>query len=180
MNERNDIFQVQTKRDAVRNLQRYLRRLSLAYGSIPSVPIDGIFESETARALSEFQRIFGLPITGTADLVTWDTLYAEYEKLIKTDQILSPDLFPPLPQNYEISEGEPLAATALVQWMLNELTVLYDELPLLSVSGIYDEPTARAVSLFQRVKGLPVTGKVDRQTWNSISAEYEHLSIADG
>ena len=169
-----------TKRDAVRNLQRYLRRLSLAYGSIPSIPIDGIFESETAKALSEFQRIFGFPVTGRADLATWNALYAEYERLIKADRILSPDLFPPLPQNYEISEGEPLAATALMQWMLNELTVLYDELPLLSVSGIYDEPTARAVSLFQRGKGLPVTGRVDRQTWNAISEEYGHLSIADG
>ena len=66
--------------DAVANLQRYLRRLVVfdEYKNIDLVPIDGIFEEQTREALKEYQRTRGLPITGKAEKLTWDTLFAEY------------------------------------------------------------------------------------------------------
>ena len=52
-----------TYKTAVRNIQRYLR--AMANGSdgseIFAVPIDGIFDTATEAALSEFQRRRGFP-----------------------------------------------------------------------------------------------------------------------
>lgn len=39
--------------------------------------------------------------------------------------------------------------------------------------GIYGPETVRAVSIFQRKHGLPVTGITDLDTWEAVVAEYE-------
>ena len=41
-------------------------------------------------------------------------------------------------------------------------------LPELTEDGVFDEQTLEAVMLLQRELELPVTGKVDRRTWNAI------------
>lgn len=43
--------------------------------------------------------------------------------------------------------------------------------------GIYGSHTKEAVMNFQRGNGLPVTGEVDRSTWEGIYAYYEDLMI---
>lgn len=45
-----------------------------------------------------------------------------------------------------------------------ELTVVPD--------GIYGQQTQNAVSVFQRERGIPVTGVADQYTWERIAAEY--------
>ena len=162
-----------TKADAVRNLQRYLRRLSYEDNNILPIPTDGIFAERTKEALMEFQRMEGLPVTGIADRLTWDTLFDRYSRLIRAeDRLRSPDLFPRVPDNYQTTMGETGVFISFLQLLLNELTVIYDALPLLILSGIYDEPTAGSVRRFQELSGLPVTGLVNREVWNRIVEEY--------
>lgn len=43
--------------------------------------------------------------------------------------------------------------------------------------GIYGPETVRAVSVFQRNHGLPVTGVTDQATWESVAAVYELAQI---
>lgn len=45
-------------------------------------------------------------------------------------------------------------------------------IPPVAPDGIYDAETEAAVSAFQRHYGLPVTGEVDRGTWDAIIREY--------
>ena len=45
--------------------------------------------------------------------------------------------------------------------------------------GIYGAETAEAVRAHQRECGLPVTGRVDRETWDSIYAAAAQLFAAD-
>ena len=166
-----------TNRDAVMNLQRYLRRLSYEENEILPIPVDGIFESRTEEALSEFQRMSGLPITGRADKLTWDALFAEYERLLlEEDERRSPSFFPSEPPNYQTALGETGSFISLLQFMINELTVAYDTLPTLPVTGVYDQATADAVSEFQRIHGLPASGRVNRRTWNRLSEEYNQYA----
>lgn len=161
------------KADAVSNLQRYLRRLSIEHPSILPVPIDGIFAEQTTKALKEFQALYGLPVTGIADRQTWDTLFAEYGRLLQLDaREPLPDFFPASPPNYRTQAGERHAFIALLQFMLNELLLSYDTLPTLTLNSTMDEETSKAVSEFQRIHLLPVTGQVDRPTWNRIVQEY--------
>lgn len=53
----------------------------------------------------------------------------------------------------------------------------YDKrIPLISVDGIYGPETKAAVEAFQEAYGLPVTGKVDKDTWYRIYSVYTDAS----
>lgn len=162
-----------TRADAVRNLQRYLRRISMEDNNVLPVPVDGIFASRTTEALAEFQRMSDLPVTGRADKRTWDTLFREYVRLTRAlDQRDAPEFFPTSPFRYQTTSGERSSFIKLLQWILTELSVAYDTLSPPDISGIMDEETSRSVSEFQRIQGLPQSGQVDRNTWNRLSTEF--------
>lgn len=59
-----------------------------------------------------------------------------------------------------------------LQYMLRRLAGKYDFLPDLAVDGIFGENTLEAVMLFQRELFPPVTGVVDRNTWDAIVKEW--------
>lgn len=167
-----------TKPDAVRNLQRYLRRLSYEDNSILAVPIDGIFDTRTVEALMEFQKMMGFPQTGRADQATWDALFLEYSRLRREeDRQDLPEFFPKTPPNYVTQSGETGSFIALLQFLLEELRISYDTLPPVERTGTYDEPTAAAVREFQQISQLPITGQVNRNTWNRLAEEYNRLSF---
>jgi len=75
----------------------------------------------------------------------------------------------------EILERELLAQPVRsLQYMLRRLSKLHDVLPEIAADGIFGESTLEAVMLFQREFHPPVTGVVDRGTWNAIrDAWYE-------
>ena len=55
-----------------------------------------------------------------------------------------------------------------LQYMLRRLSGIYDFLPEIAVDGVFGEATLEAVMLFQRELWPPVTGVVDRGTWNAL------------
>ncbi len=55
-----------------------------------------------------------------------------------------------------------------LQRYLRNISLLHDSIPLLVSNGIYCEKTAEAVREFQRIKGLPITGAVDFETWKAL------------
>ena len=57
--------------DKVRQMQEQLNVISGAYPAIPKVSADGIYGPGTAAAVSKFQSVFGLPVTGVVDYPTW-------------------------------------------------------------------------------------------------------------
>ncbi len=161
---------------AITNLQRYLRRLSYGESGQNKVPIDGIFGSATQQALTDFQRAMGLPATGIADKQTWDTLFDEYTKDTENERgRRGLYIFPQNPKGYEVSAGDTLTLVRIIQLLLLELSVTYDIFEDIAESGTYDANTEKAITDFQRINGLPPTGKVDERTWNRIVREYSNL-----
>lgn len=68
----------------VRTIQEQLSAIRRTYSNIPSLAIDGIYGEDTAAAVSGFQSIFDLPVTGEVDYSTWykiSQLYVALEKL---------------------------------------------------------------------------------------------------
>lgn len=63
-----------------------------------------------------------------------------------------------------------------IQQQLNLIGEFYNSIPALIVDGIYGENTAAAVSAFQNIFDMPVSGVVDFPTWYRISAKYVALS----
>lgn len=160
---------------AVRNLQRYLRQLSY-HEPLTAPPIDGIFERDTENALREFQSSRGLPVTGIADETTWNTLYAAYRvSLAENTAPQSISVFPRFPKGFRMGEGSTGFVVAAVQYMLQELEVLYGGMRKVIPMGEYDRDTADAVQHFQSVNRLQETGEIDLLTWNLLADQYNWI-----
>ncbi len=177
--------EARNKQEAVSNLQKYLRRISFEHGAtnmheIPRPPIDGIYGRDTENAVREFQRIMGLPQTGVVDKRTWDMIFEEYMRVTEGERLVEGlFIFPDTPSNYTISRGDALTLVRILQLLLLELSVTYDIFEDIAESGIFDERTENAIRDFQAANLLPVTGEVDRATWNRIVREYANLALRD-
>lgn len=64
----------------VQLVQTWLSTIRSVYPAIPSVRTTGYFGDQTVAAVRAFQRIFGLPQTGTVGPVTWNKLANEYDQ----------------------------------------------------------------------------------------------------
>ena len=161
--------------DAIFNLQKYLRQLAYFDDDLPLVPIDE--ERDTEDAIMKFQRKYGLSETGIADKTTWDLIFLKYLESLEDNAVpamISP--FPRTPNNYSLTLGDSLFLVEILQYMLEELKSRYDEFEPVLRTGIYDEPTEKAVKDFQMRNSLPVTGNTDVLTWNSIANQYNFTS----
>ncbi len=163
------------EKEAVENIQRYLRQLSFHDEDIRHIPVDGIWDSETRNALMAFQKKNSLPVTGVVDRTTWDRLKAEYDRSVALNSPpVKLGLFPRVPAGYSIGEGTVGYLVVIVQYLLDELESIY-RFPDLSISGEYDEQTAANVREFQRRNGIPDTGEVNRETWDAMAVQYNLL-----
>lgn len=57
--------------EAVRTIQQQLNRISQNFPAIPKIPVDGAYGPATQEAVTEFQKIFHLPQTGSVDFAAW-------------------------------------------------------------------------------------------------------------
>lgn len=55
----------------VRQMQEQLNVIAGAYPALPRINADGIYGPATETAVRDFQRVFGLPVTGIVDYPTW-------------------------------------------------------------------------------------------------------------
>ena len=163
--------------EAITNLQTYLRAISFFDERITRVPIDGIYGSETQRAVADFQRTRGLPESSTVNKETWDTIYEEYLQIKRgTERLPSPSFFPTEPQGYVSKIGEKSSFVAIVQLMLRELGVIFDSIPELAIDGIFGPETEIAIREFQKASMLEETGEIDLQTYNRLNNAFLSIS----
>lgn len=164
------------ERTAVSYIQSCLYQLSFSNPDIPPVVIDGIWDEQTEMSLRAFQKKYGLPVTGVADLATWELL----RDVTNISQSLhSPTrpilVFPRYPEGYVWDSQSSPAHIGILQYVLRELSTEYffDGLQL---SGVYDSATRNAVLSFQKKNGLTQSGTVDRTTWNTIAEQYNIIA----
>lgn len=170
------------EREAIANLQRYLYQLSFTDLAIPPVPVDGVYGDMTRNAVRAFQQSRGLTATGQADHETWELLYLAYlESLERTGRTEPLYLFPRHPETYSVGLGDEGLIISAIRYLLRELMIDYggefEDIPLL---GTYDTETEGAIRQFQRLHGLPETGRVDRVTWNHLVVAQRPEAISFG
>lgn len=167
-------YDVKDRTPFVMQLQKKLRSLSRwTQDPALSVAVDGIYDKRTREAVSHFQKLYGLDITGVADFLTWESIddeYRYYAEIFGNSRSISP--FPDT-IDFSVGQGERSDLVLLIQIMLNELRTFYDIYGYIPPNGRYGTATAGAVREFQRVGGLDMTGRVDRRTWNRIAEEYD-------
>lgn len=163
----------------VRSLQTMLRVIAESDELQPSVIPDGIYGPQTATAVSTFQRRHALPITGIADQETWDRIVEVYTPaLVEVGPVQPLEII--LEPRQIIRQGENNPNIYLVQAMLIVLSDAYKSITAPAVTGILDIPTANALSEFQSLALLPVTGELDRQTWRQLALHYPMATIVLG
>ena len=162
------------EKQAISNLQRYLRQLSYFDEDVLPIVINGEWNEETKNALTVFQRKNGLPPTGVADEQTWNLLFSQYQSSIEENSEPSRvPFFPRLPKGDSVGAGDSGFIVEVIQYMLNELSLLYDGLDNVDISGFFDSNTEAAVSEFQKRNLFPQSGRVDKKTWDRLVRAYE-------
>lgn len=70
--------------------------------------------------------------------------------------------------------GQPIRS---LQTMLSVISKYDESLPYIVPDGIYGQNTFTAVTTFQRRNGLPVTGVVNQQTWDTIAQQHQQALV---
>lgn len=160
------MYSIDDKKSAIRDLQRFLFVIGQRHG-IPYVSVDGFYGQETENAVKEFQRIFALDITGTAEKETFDAIYAEYLEIVKNTEGESLDFSE---KNFPLKLGDSGNAVSVLNAIIRELSVIYRDLPL-PYGDFYSADTNSAVTLLQGYFRLEKNGEVSSELFNLLKRE---------
>ncbi|MBK7610688.1 MAG: peptidoglycan-binding protein [Actinomycetales bacterium] len=139
--------------DQVRDLQARLKQLKHFTSTV-----DGTFDPETTTAVKAFQDAHKLPMSGSVDQATWDTLAATTKAPSAED--LAGHL---IPGPAVLASGSTGAKVRELQARLKQLGRWTGD-----VTSTYGPQTVTAVKGYQTKRGLPVTGEVDQRTMDRI------------
>lgn len=160
-------------------IQTSLNRIAQNYPAIPKIQnVDGIFGSRTEASVRKFQEIFGLTVDGIVGKATWYALVRLYTAVTQLSELRSQgQRFYTINWEYPNSlyPGEQGNKIRHLQYMLSMLSEFIDNIPSLSVDGIYGPATESAVRAAQRWFGLPVTGITDSATWDAIYDQFSGI-----
>ena len=168
-------------------IQVALNRISQNYPAIPKLAtVDGIYGSRTEASVRAFQEIFGLTPDGIVGKATWYALVRLYTAVTRLSELRSQGQ-----QFYSVNWEYPDALVQgargekvrLLQYMLAVLAEYIDEIPTVTIDGVFGPATAEAVRAAQRWLGLPVTGTVNAVTWDEIYDQYsgiENTTLRNG
>lgn len=159
----------------VRTVQYYLSVIAYFNQTLEPVPISGLFDSGTVDAVERFQKYYGLPVTGIVDNNTWNTISRIYTETVAAlpegYQGDNAKLYP----GYFLTVGMRNQNVTDLQTYLSEIGKNIAAIPEIPVTGYFGEQTENAVSTFQRLYGIPISGAVGPVTWAQIAREYDSL-----
>ena len=67
-----------------------------------------------------------------------------------------------------------------LQTMLRTISKSSGNIPPVIPDGIFGADTENALKAFQRLNGLPATGRTDPATWDRLNSSYSHAAIQSG
>ncbi|MCL2353710.1 MAG: peptidoglycan-binding protein, partial [Defluviitaleaceae bacterium] len=159
---------------SVRLIQQTINRIvPCRRGQLWTITVDGNFGTETRDAIFTFQNIFGMPITGVVDRATWDRIMQEADVCGGGGETPPPP--PPTTPTFPgtpIRMGDSGENVGVIQQSINRIVPCRrGQLWTLTVDGNFGAMTRDAIFTFQNIFGMPITGVVDRATWDRIMQE---------
>lgn len=163
----------------VKTIQVQLNRISKNYPLIPKIQeLDGIFGVDTEDAVEQFQSIFNLNPTGIVNKATWykiSYIYVSVKRLaeLNSEGIKYEEISKQFPE--ELSIGTEGNNVSTLQYYLAVVGAYYERVSPVDITGYFGTNTEQSVKSFQKVFGLPETGRVDRTTWNELYRAYDGI-----
>lgn len=153
-------------------IQNYLINIRNIYPILPTIYPSGVYDTETRNAVTVFQNAMELPPTGAVDIKTWNTLIRENNKYLKKNQ--SPCRIPVSTRVFvDVKKGEQRDIVYAIKILFNHFHKRYINYSELEISNIYDNKTEETVKHFQQRSMLPITGIIDKNTWNTLVKIYD-------
>lgn len=159
----------------VRNLQTMLRIIDIEENNTSQVIPDGVYGSQTAKSVMEYQKRHGIPCTGITDEATWDAIVSSYSSA-KTDILDAQSLDICMKCHERIQRGQLHPSVVLAQVILKmvEKTCSLPVSP--DITGELDGKTADALEWYQTLCDIPVSGELDKLTWKYLALHFPILS----
>jgi peptidoglycan hydrolase-like protein with peptidoglycan-binding domain len=159
-------------------VQTALNRISQNFPAIPKLSVDGIFGPGTERAVRIFQQVFGLTDDGIVGRQTWYAVERVYAGVLRLSELRSlglryEDLGWEFPEPLRV--GDRGDKVGQLQYMLAVVGQFVQEVPVISVDGIFGPLTRDAVAAFQGYEGFPPTGEADDRTWDALYELYSGI-----
>jgi peptidoglycan hydrolase-like protein with peptidoglycan-binding domain len=162
----------------ISEIQRYLRNISYSHPEIPRIALSGKYDRQTQMAVEDFQKFSGLPVTGKVDYTTWNAMVRENSLHMKSIEM--PYKLPCRSFDFgTIKNGYSGDIVYVLKIMLNNFCRKYKNYKHLEINDQYDYATEEAVKEFQKASMLPVTGIVDKETWNTMISIYSTCKLYD-
>ncbi len=156
----------------VASLQTMLRQLCQVYDFLPVVPIDGIFGELTLEAVLRYQQEKFPPVTGIVNKEVWEAIREDYVR--NQPNLEKPRVLRAFPEGEDtLSFGNETSEIALFQMMFQLLSQQIAQIKPETPSGVFTQTLKDNVIWLQEVSGLPVTGELDRQSWDRLARLYE-------
>ena len=163
----------------VRTIQTELNRVSRNYPAIPKIyPANGIFGESTTQAVSTFQRVFNLPVSGIVNKATWYKLKYIFTAVkglseLTGEGLTEDDVAEPWGDSLKLGDyGQKIRA---LQYYLNVIAYFNPEIPSVTADGVFNNATENQVRAFERFYGLNPDGIVDFRTWLLINEIYSNI-----
>ncbi len=170
-----ELLTIGSEGEGVRLIQYFLSYIAVFVPTVTSTAIDGSFGEATAEAVKSFQTAYSLPVTGDVDEITWYELYNVYRGLLASvPERFTEGLTVPYP-GFILRVGSENEFVTFLQEYLDYISMTYDQIPSVPVTGYFGALTYNAVAAFQRVFGIEEDGVVDLETWNRIVEVYDDL-----
>ncbi len=157
-------------------LQYLLSVIAYFNPDLNTVSIDGDFGSSTENAVKEFQRFYGLEVSGVVGAATWAKLLEIYSDVLGGLQPGYERGKAKLYPGYFLTEGSSGQAVTDLQTYLTAIGEQFQSLPIIPITGYYGVQTENAVEAFQRMFGLPLIGAVGPATWYEIARQYDMIT----
>lgn len=155
----------------IRSLQTMLRVIAEDDPRLPAVVPDGIYGPTTMNAITAFQRLYGLPVTGITDQTTWEQIVNVYEPaLIRVTKAEPIEILMDPGEVYRL--GQSNAYIFLLQSILTQLSQENPSISKPEHNGVLDSLTSEALAAFQLLAGLPPTGELDKVTWKYLVKQF--------
>ncbi len=160
-------------------IQRDLRRIRKNYPAIPDISSTvGIYDQETKDAVSKFQQIFSLPMTGIVDKATWYKIKYVYTSVKKLSDLYSEGLTEreaTFLYEDELNYGDTGIEVEHIHYFLDAIAFLDPDIPRLQTNSIYNDNSITMVKAFQKKYGLPVTGVFTYRDWKVLKETYQSI-----